>query len=104
VKKDVARWLRMADDVLVMKTKSLKQQVNDILHSKIKRIARACYLKANPNWQTSKKHNPYTLPQEVHDMTKMLGRIEIATNEELESFAHYATNGAVARMIEKGAI
>ena len=78
---------------------SLKDQVNSILHAKIKRIAEECFRKANPNpkpMQTSFK--PYSLPQEVDEMVAMLGRIESATDAELEAFAHYATTGSVREL------
>lgn len=75
---------------------SLKEQVNRILHAKVKRIAQDCFRKANPNpkpMQSSFK--PYLLPQEAQELVEMLGRIESATDAELEAFAHYATTGAV---------
>ena len=72
----------------------VKEQVCRILNAKIKRIATECYSKANP--MPVKMHGnpkPYALPQEAHDMVEMLGRIESATSEELEQFAHFATTG-----------
>ena len=78
--------------------KTLKQQVNDMLHSKIKRIAQREYAKANP-YPQKRKHKPYTLPVEVKEMTEMLGRIESASDDELNEMAAYATSGAVNYLV-----
>ena len=82
-----------------MKPLTLKQQVSNILNAKIKRIASACWLKANPNWRNTSKRNAYTLPVEVEELTAMLGKIETATSEELEQMAFNATNGAIPAAI-----
>ena len=75
---------------------SLKEQVSRILNAKIRRISHDCFRQANPRINpTQTRVRPYTLPLEVREMVAMLRRIEEATNEELEQFAHYATTGAV---------
>jgi hypothetical protein len=79
---------------------TLKQQVNAILHAKVNAIAKAEYAKANPI--PGRRHKPYTLPACAYAMVEMLGRIEVATDEELESFAHFATTGEVAYITTKG--
>lgn len=78
---------------------SLKEQVNRILHAKVKRIAQDCFRKANPNPKpTQTQFRPYSLPAEVDEMVAMLGRIESATDAELEAFAHFATTGAAREL------
>jgi hypothetical protein len=75
--------------------KTLQQQVNGILHAKVAAIAKDAFKKANPN-PYAKKWKPYTLPQCAHDMVAaMLGRIDVATDAELEAMAHFATTGEV---------
>lgn len=71
----------------------MKTQVSRILNSKIASISRTEYDRANP--AGAKRHHAYSLPQCVHDMVAMLGRIESATAGELEAMAHYATTGEV---------
>jgi hypothetical protein len=78
---------------------SLKAQVSLILNAKIRRIALTAYIRANPvPPKLGKLAKPYTLPLEVKVMTDMLGRIECASVDELESFAHFATTGAVREL------
>jgi hypothetical protein len=79
---------------------TLKEQVNDILHAKIARIARAEFAKVNPRPKLHKPTKPYTLPACVDVMVGMLGRIESATVAELEQFAHYATSGEVRELTQ----
>jgi hypothetical protein len=79
--------------------KTLKEQVNGILHAKIKAIAAREYAKANP--EPRKKHKPYSLPACVDTMVDMLGRIETADDHELEGMAAYATTGEAGYLATK---
>lgn len=82
--------------------KSLRQHANFILHAKIKRLAEKEYIKANPSpLKPGRSPKPYTLPACVDEMVKMLGRVEIATDEELEAMAFYATTGEVFELTTK---
>ena len=76
--------------------RSLEIQVCAILHCKVHRIAVAAYIRANDG---KRRHHPYALPEEVHVMVAMLGRTAVATDDELEAMAHYATTGAVREAI-----
>jgi hypothetical protein len=78
---------------------TLKEQVNAMLHGKIRAIARTEYAKANP--LGAKRHRPYSLPACVDVMVEMLGRIDIATDMELEEMASYATTGEVFELSTK---
>jgi hypothetical protein len=72
-----------------------REQVKSILNHKIHRLSQLAYIQSNPNWRTSKKHYPYTLPQEVLDMVDMLGKVDNASQEDLQGFASFATTGSV---------
>jgi hypothetical protein len=78
---------------------TLKEQVNAMLHGKIRAIARVEYAKANP--LGAKRHRPYSLPACVDVMVKMLGRVENCSNADLEAIAHYATTGEVFELTIK---
>lgn len=79
-----------------MASESLRSQACRILNDKVLRMARIAYAKANPNpYNPRHKHKPYTLPAEAYELTRMLGMIDGATVEEIESFVEYATTGQV---------
>jgi hypothetical protein len=79
-----------------MQTQTLKTQVSTILHARIKRMAVKAYAQANPRpVPLGRQSKPYRLPHEVGEMVKMLGRIESATEAELEQMAAFAGSGAV---------
>lgn len=97
--KDGGVWLSL---VMIPST-TLKQQVNRILHAKIRRISVAAFMAANPcPPRLGKLAKPYSLPSEVAVMCDMLGRIESASIDELESFAHFAITGSVRELADTG--
>lgn len=76
--------------------KTLKQQVCGILNGKIQRIAQREFAAANPDG--ARKHRAYSLPAEVGVLVEMLGRIETASDSELEAMASFATSPRMREM------
>lgn len=78
---------------------AMKEQVARILNDKIARICRVEYIRANPKpVPTHKQPRPYSVPQEAREMIAMLGRLETASNEELEEMAAFAGGAGVLQM------
>jgi hypothetical protein len=82
--------------------KTLAQQAKGIIEDKIKRIATKEYIRANtlPNGQRRKKYVPYTLPEIVKEMTKLISEIadENITNQRIEEIVAYVTTGQIKEL------